>query len=192
MERRKLLIGAITGSAALLFPRLSIAAPMQESNPSQNGGVSSYVSLSLPGSDDFQTKLAILFPGLLNDSFFRKIMSHCVMIANLSSQDISAFSTHWQITTAGAGYERTILHYFHPTTKHPTTVHFGIKGNRTRYTGAVPVLRAGETRLLSPYFNWSPHYWHTHPTPNWKKILQAKETLNKLSYSASNKAEGIA
>jgi hypothetical protein len=109
-----------------------------------------------------------------------------VLISNVSKEEISAFSTHWRATTSTGGYEATIRHFFHPTDKRHKSAKFGLKGNKTRFTGKIPMLKAGATRLVTPYFNWSSNHHKKHPHKRWEKIFAEKESRKFFLYELSN------
>jgi hypothetical protein len=117
-----------------------------------------------------------LFPGLLGDDGFQPLRLAAFLVTNAGKQNIRAFSSHWIITTSRGRSELTIMHYFHPRAGRigRKNVHWGIKGNRTRFTGSVPIIRAGSTRLVTPFFNWSPSYYRNHGSPDWPKLLSRR------------------
>jgi hypothetical protein len=182
-RRRLIKLGITTGAVSLLPPGL--ATPLDAQDTAERRSVDKYVTVTSPSDPGFATKLEELFPGLAEDPVYQKIQSHSVLISNISTEKISAYSTHWSITNPTGGYEATILHYFHRRAKHPRLVHFGATGNKTRFTGKLPLLKAGNTRLVTPYFSWSPNYYKRNPAPKWATILAAKESrkffLHELS-----------
>ncbi len=190
LSRRKLIAtGIATGAATLLQARPAGAARVGQASSLEVGSVEDFVSVTSPSSPGFASKLEELFPGLLKDPYFQKIQSHSVLISNIGSKPINAYSTHWAVGTASGGYEAMLLHYFHPTSRRPRAMHFGVAGNKTRFTGQIPAIKAGSTRLVTPYFNWSPTYYRNNPKPDWKKILSASASrqffLQEIAKSTS-------
>ena len=173
-SRRKFVAtGAATGAVALLSPAIIRAA---YGAGSTNKDVSSLITVTQSSDPTFVGRVNKLFPGLLLDPVFQKIQSHAVLITNVSGQPIAAHNTIWKAETPQGTLTATRLHLFHPNTRKPTvTSHFGRKGNTTRFTGAIPVLKTGATRLVTPYFNWSPRYYRTQKHKrDWETILAAK------------------
>lgn len=191
ITRRKLIAaGAVAGTAAVVSSTLSRGVRVDRArvNEPLSGNIADYVAI-MPSSDpEFASALDKSFPGLRNDATFHKIQSHAVLVTNVCGRKINAYATHWKVATATGGYETVMRHYFHPRSKsatNPKKNHFGKKGNRTRFTGKIPALRAGATRLMTPYFNWSSHHYKTHPKPKWKKILAANESRKFCLYELS-------
>src|ERR1035441_8473524 len=154
-RRRSITTGTAVGALSVLSPGL-----LRGSQATQSAGsVTDYISIRMPSDEGFVRHLDQLFPGLRSDNVFQQIQSHAVLVTNISQNPIRAFSTHWAATTATGGYETLIRHFFHPSSRTPKTVHFGLKGNKTRFTGAVAVLKPGRTRLLTPYFSWSSKFY---------------------------------
>lgn len=144
LSRRRLISAeAAAGAASLISPALAITATGGQDESVQTEGVTGYIAIKTPSDLDFVSVLNDHFPGLLNDPIFQKIQSHAVLITNISGKAIRAYSTHWAIDTPTGGYETLLKHYFHPSTSHPRTVHFGLKGNKTRLTGRIAALKAG-------------------------------------------------
>jgi hypothetical protein len=108
------------------------------------------------------------FPGLLSDDGFQQFRPLSFLASNVSNEDIRAFSTRWSVTTLRGRYERTIRHYSRP------RYH---EHNEILFTGAVPVLKTGATRLLSPFFSWSPSFYMDNARPNWTQILLRRPEL---------------
>lgn len=190
ITRRNLIAaGATAGAVSLLSPVLTKVAVAQTGS-AQTGSVSGYLSVTPPSDPSFVSQLNKHFPGLLRDPYFQKIQSHAVLISNVSDQTISAYSTHWKVTTTTGGYETIIRHYFHPLGNYHQTAHPGVRGNKARFTGNVPVHKAGTTRLVTPYFNWSPNFYRKNPTPNWRRILSENASRQFFLYELS-KSTGV-
>lgn len=184
-RRRLITAGAATSAAALLLPAIDKSMAARQAGVTLSGNVADFVALTVPSDPNFASKLNTLFPGLLDDPVFQKIQSHAVLISNVSDEVVNACSTHWRVATPTNGYETTIRHYFHPTAMRHKSAHFGVKGNRTRFTGKIPLLKVGASRLVTPYFNWSPQYYRKNPRPMWKKILTEKESRKFFLYELS-------
>jgi len=182
-SRRQLITaGATAGAVAVLLPALQKATLAAQVTGATTANVADFVTVMAPSDTSFASRIDNLFPGLSNDPIFQKIQAHTVLITNVSGRPISAFSTCWNISTPTGGYSGTLIHGFHPTDMRPRLKHFGLTGNKTRFTGKIPALKADTTRLVSPYFSWSPNYYRSNPQPQWKKILLAKEARKFFFY----------
>jgi hypothetical protein len=187
-RRRLITVGAATGAATLLSSAASRAnaATADLGDDAKAAKITDFVTLKPSSDTGFVSEVDRLFPGLLSDPVFQQIKSHAVLIANVGKEAVNAYSTHWDITTSTGGYEMLVRHYFHPSAKRPRTIHFGLKGNKTRFTGKIPLLTAGETRLVTPYFNWSPSFYRTHPKPNWSRMLSASSSRQLFATELSS------
>jgi TAT (twin-arginine translocation) pathway signal sequence len=174
ISRRNLLkTAAATGTATMLLPAMGNLAKAAQPGASPREVVSGYISIRTSADPEFSPLLDTHFPGLADDVNFQKIRSHAVIITNVSGEDINAFSTFWKVDSATGGYEVALRHLFHPSEKRLRTVHFGTRGNQTRFTGQIPAIKAGATRLLTPYFNWSSSYYQKNPHLNWMARIEA-------------------
>jgi len=185
-SRRKLLAaGTVAGAASLLAPSSMGAKSLAGTQSATSPDVGSYITLMPPSDEQFNATLDLLFPGLAKDPVFQKIKAQSVLATNVSGRKLRAFSTHWKLTTATGGYETVLRHRFHPSARKGRTASPGVSGNKTRFTGKIAILKAGATRLVTPYFNWSTNYYRKNPTPNWTSLLTANESrkffLNELS-----------
>jgi hypothetical protein len=186
ISRRKLLkTAAATGAASLLLHPAEMKLEALECAVRHQGVPEGYISMTAPSDPDFSALLDTHFPGLAQDTNFQKIRPYAVLIKNVSGKDINAFSTYWSVESPTGGYELTLRHFFHPSQKRLRTIHFGTQGNQTRFTGQIPAIKAGATRLLTPYFNWSTNYYRRNPKLDWAKVLasgaHASFTLDELS-----------
>jgi hypothetical protein len=172
VSRRKLIeIGVIGGAGALLSPLFNESAFGVSSifaATSSAGALLQVRSASEPSSLD---RLDQLFPGLRSQPGFRQLLPVAFLVSNVSGEAIRAFSSHWTLRMPSSTQELVVHHYFHRRGVHRGGVHFGSKGNHTRVTATVPAIRAGETRLVTPFFSWNSAYYRRHSAPNWEKIL---------------------
>lgn len=186
ISRRKLIsTGAITGAAYFVLP--SMAQP-PISTPSTKPGaeeVSNILRVTHSSDGEYVQMMNSQFPGLMEDPYFAAIRSHSVLVTNVSSTDINAFSTRWAITTPTGGYDAPIHHYFAPEVRRKRTVHFGVSGERTRFTGAIPALKAGTSRLVTPYFCWGASYFRNHLPKNWQDRLNNGPSSKFFYYELS-------
>jgi hypothetical protein len=186
LSRRKLITaGASAGAISLIGSPLVKAGAGQASSP-ESSDVNDYLAVTPSSDSSFDSKLGTLFPGLLDDPIFQKIKSHAILITNLTQHKISAYSTHWKVTTATGGYETVLQHYFHPSANLHKSAHYGMKGNKARFTGKVPLHSPGTTRLVTPYFNWNASCYRNNPNPNWQKIIEENVSREFFLQELSN------
>jgi hypothetical protein len=102
-----------------------------------------------------------VFPGLLSESGFRPFRPMSFLVSNVSNTDIRAFSVYWTVTKSRGEYKFTIRHYKRPRTG---------PGNKILFTGEVPIIRSGATRLVTPFFNWIPSEYSESDRPDWMKL----------------------
>jgi hypothetical protein len=193
ISRRKLITtAAATGAASMLLHASGTgkATRQVDCEVESRGPIHGLISIVVPTDPKFSSLLNTHFPGLAHDAQFRKIQSNAVLITNISGKDINAFSSFWEVDTPTGGYEVALRHFFHPSEKRQRTVHFGTQGNQTRFTGQIPAIRAGATRLLSPYFNWSSNYYQRNVKPDWTKIL-ARGARSTFAHTELSSATSI-
>jgi hypothetical protein len=174
-RRRVISAGAVAGAAAFFPPFFSDflfgGSAVQAANLSA-GNLLAVVPVSNPSSAVSVNKL---FPGLLSDPGFQKFLPMAFLVSNVSNKPIRAFSSRWTVTDLNGQHQMDVMHYFHRRGERGAAgVYWGIKGNRTRFTGRVPVIKAGATRLVTPFFNWSPSFYKKNNNPNWTQILQRR------------------
>jgi hypothetical protein len=189
ISRRKLITtAAATGAASMLLPGFEKTARAVECEI-RPAAVSGFISIKAPTEPEFNSHLHTHFPDLAQDTNFQRIQSYAVLVTNISGVDINAFSTFWEVESPTGGYEVALRHFFHPSEKRVRTVRFGTRGNQTRFTGQIPAIKAGATRLLTPYFNWSSNYYQRNPKLDWARVVatgaHASFTLHELSSATS-------
>ena len=186
ISRRKLLGTAGAAGAASLFLNTvgGEAAAVPSVTPARQA-TTGFLSITQSIGSSFDDLLSAHFPGLSTDVNFHKVRPYAALITNVSGVDINAFSTYWEVDTPGGGYDMALRHFFHPSEKRARTVHFGTQGNQTRFTGALPAIKAGATRLLTPYFCLSVGSYQKASKLDWNRIsksgAQAQFTLQELS-----------
>jgi hypothetical protein len=122
------------------------------------------------GSDKgFAAALQERYPGLQNDPVFQIIAPLALLVSHAKGPAIRAFSIAWRMTTAAGSFETALFSYLSPG---PAS-----KGrlSTTLRSARIPVLRAGQTVLVTPYFVWSTAYYQRHPQPDWSKVLTSAE-----------------
>lgn len=196
ISRRNLLsVGAAAGAAALLPRRLlAFSGTPRSSAPRpatlSAGGLLAVTPVSDPSS---VTVVDRLFPGLLADDGFQQLRSMSFLVTNLTNHAIRAFSSRWILTAPGGSREMTIMHYFHPRAGRlgRKRMHWGMKGDRTRLTGKVPIIKRGATRLVTPFFNWSPKFYKVHGTPDWAELFRDRARPEVRLSSLTSPGTGV-
>jgi ribosomal protein L14E/L6E/L27E len=187
ITRRKFIAAGALTSATIMLPTHLIGAGVDgEKSTSRQKSVSDYLTVIQFSDPRFSSELDRLFPGLRQDPVFKRIETQAVLITNVGGRNIRAHDTSWTAMTSSGTIAVIRSHYFHPRGRHPNKVHFGVKGNKTCFTGKIPLIKPGMTRLLTPYFNWSPNYYLTHSTPNWQKLFTSNTSRRKFLAAFSN------
>jgi hypothetical protein len=164
-SRRNMILG---GCAALVAPVLIDRDPRaaaQSFQLSASDRALSAVSGSDPG---FGAAVEALFPGLMSDPVFQKIAPLALLVTHQQGRGVRAFSASWAITTASGTYEAPL--YFYVSLGSPAAGHI-LSALRSARRNILPV---GQSRLVSPFFNWTPTYYKNNP-PNWKTVLTPTE-----------------
>ncbi len=110
--------------------------------------------VKVTGSKDpeFHERTNKLFPGL-DGSAFQLIKPSTFLIQNVSGPVIKAFSVVWSITTPSSAYS---FHSFFYRSSHPL---------KQLMSGQSQFLPKSESRLVSPFFNWSPSRFQQRKRP---------------------------
>ena len=175
ISRRKLItVGAAAGATTLLLPLFAEIGFGDAVVQAATLGVSDFLAVAPAANPSSAVILNRHFPGLHADSGFQPLLPLAFLVTNVGSRDILAYSSHWSLSTSSGTKEKTILHYFHPRGGNLTKTHWGVKGNRTRFTGTMPAIKSGASRLVTPFFNWSPSYYSKNKSPNWTELLRQR------------------
>jgi hypothetical protein len=178
ISRRNILSLGVAASAAAFLPPLF--SPSVFGEPADLANLKAGELLTVAPVSDPSSAAAVesLFPGLLSDSDFRQLRPLAFLVSNISTKPIRAFSSHWTVRTSNGGYEWNRMHYFYPRGRvGHDGMHWGMKGNRTRVTGNVPIIKAGTTRLVTPFFNWSSSFFNKSDKHNWSKLLMRRPDI---------------
>lgn len=165
LTRRKLFGGILATSALAVASDRSVAATANTHHHSS-------LRVLTPASSEFTARLNSLYPGLANDPAFKKIASMSYLVTNEGSRKVFAFSTHWSITTGEGKFGRTLNTMFRPKLDGSGTMVLSARHRGTKMSGNVPVLKPGKTRLVTPFFAWSPRYYQRiQSSVKWNKLL---------------------
>jgi hypothetical protein len=179
ISRRDLISAGVVVGASALLPRQLFALSGKSGESAAQSATSSvgdFLAVSPVSDPSSAIVLNGLFPGLLPDPGFEQLRPVAFLVTNLSRSSVRAFSTHWIFTTPGYTREMSLMHYFHPRAGYMgrKRMHWGTTGNRTRLTGRIPIIKAGATRLVTPFFNWSPSFYKQHGDLDWGKLLRRR------------------
>jgi hypothetical protein len=177
-SRRKMILA---GGAALIAPAVMAKTKLLRVAPQQS---SERAVSAISGSEKgFGAALEALFPGLMSDPTFQKIAPLAILITNEKGPDVRAHSIAWQITTAAGMYGTALFSYVSPgsATKGQSVSTLG--------SGRQAILRTGQSRLVTPFFNWSPAFYQRNPQPDWKALLQPVEPGAFLLSELANATE---
>lgn len=183
-RRRVLSIATAAGFGALLPSRL--AAAILPSYAAPNGLADSparsvapllasdLLAVSRASDPSSSARLNDLFPGLLADAGFQQFLPVASLVTNVGIRDVRAFQFRWTITTPNGYSEIITQHFLQPRAGRAgrQQMPWGVKGNDKYFTGKIPVIRAGTTRLVTPYFCWNATSYQRPDRPSWAKLLR--------------------
>ena len=117
----------------------------------------------------FQSAVGGLFPGLQNDPVFQKIAPLAILITLQNGPAIRAHSVAWQITTPTGSFDTALFSYVSPGS--------ATKGYSVSTLGSARhlTLQPGQSRLVTPFFDWSSSSFQSNPRPNWSTALKLAE-----------------
>jgi hypothetical protein len=173
VSRREVIFRGMVTSAVTLLPEFLFTEKTNGLVPQASDlRINNLFSVE-PISKSSTTVLDNLFPGLLLEQKFQQFIPVSFLVSNIGSKDIRAFSSHWTIAALPDMHEMNIMHYFHPREEANADMKmsWGQQGNETYFTGIVPAIRAGATRLVTPFFSWSSSFYKKNNKPAWDQIL---------------------
>ena len=166
ISRRSLIlpVDAVANSAAVASEAKPPAADVNLLSASDRA-----VSAVSASDSSFGSAVEALYPGLQNDPVFQQIAPLALLVTHQNGPTIRAYSVAWQITTPGGTYETPLFSFVSPGQ--------ASKGRSpsTLKTARQAILRAGQSRLITPFFNWSPTYYQHNPAPDWSTVLTSLE-----------------
>jgi hypothetical protein len=189
ISRRKIMALGVTAGAAAFLPPLLSRKSAAQSSVLIAGDLLAVTPMSDPSSE---MVFGNLFSGLFSDRGFQQLRPLTFFVTNVTQNDIRAFSSRWAVRTLAGESKMDIMHYFHPRAAHNwrQSMRWGMRGDRTRVTGNVPMIKAGATRLVTPFFNLSSAGYKTYKTDEkrlWTDFFLRRPTA-ALSQAASTGA----
>jgi hypothetical protein len=159
----------LAGGAAALAPVVLTGIKRSEAQSTQLSASDRAVS-AISGLDPgFGSAVEALYPGLTKDPIFQKIAPLAMLVTHQQGPPVRAFCVSWAITTTAGTYEAPL--YFYVSLGSPATGHTLSALGSARKN----ILPAGQSRLVTPFFNWTPAFYRTNPAPNWKTVLKPTE-----------------
>lgn len=147
---------AASGSAVVVTPAASLLSAPDRA------------VVAISASDNgFQAAIAASYPGLQLDPTFQQIAPLALLVTHQKGPAIRAHSVAWNITTPTGQYTGAQFYYIHPGSP--------AKGGSLNTLRSAPraILRAGQSRLVTPFFSWTPAYYQRNPKPDWGAILNS-------------------
>jgi len=169
----------ITLSSAVLVPALLTRAGQAGTDISLSTS-DREVSAVSSSDNGFGVALDSLYPGLSADPIFQKIAPLSILITHKRGPAVRAFTISWKVTSANGTFETKLFSYVSPGS--------ALKGQSTNTLRSArrPVLKLGQSRLITPFFSWTPTYYKSNPEPAWGKLLQQAEPGSFLVSELSN------
>jgi hypothetical protein len=157
------------GGAALAAPIILSGEHRAEAQNTQFSAADRSIA-SVSGADAaFGPNVESLFPGLMSDPTFQKIAPLALLITHLNGPAVRAFSTSYLLSTPSGTYQTGFYSYVTPGP--------ALQGRSPSTLGSArrPILQAGQSRLFTPFFNWTPTYYQANPNPSWDEVLVSVE-----------------
>jgi len=180
LSRRNMLVA---GGAAIVAPLVLSGDKKVEASVSPLSS-SDRAIMGLSGTDArFPSAVQALFPGLPQDPVFQKIMPLALLVTHQSGPGVRALSIEYSITTPTGTSETPVYLYISPGSKS--------KGESVSTLGSArqEILQAGQSRLVTPFFNWTPAYYQRSSNPDWKSLIQGSEPGDFLVSELSTATE---
>lgn len=163
LSRRKMLLAsgaAVISPLVLPGDRRALADTVQVST-------SGYAVSVVSGSDLlFGGAVEALYPGLTKDPTFQQIAPLALLVTHQQGPPVRGFSVAWAITTP-AGKKETPL-YFYVSLGSPLTGHIQSALGSARRN----ILQIGQSRLVTPFFSWTPADYGSNSAQNWDEVLK--------------------
>jgi hypothetical protein len=165
LSRRKILLA---GGAAAISPFLLSGEERVAGNGIVKIPTSGHAVSAVAGSEPaFRGAVEHLFPSLTSDSTFQQIAPLALLVTHKQGPPVQGFSVLWTITTPTGTHETPL--YFYVSLGSPATGHtLSALGSARRN-----ILRVGESRLVTPFFSWTPDYYAVNSVPDWNAALRS-------------------
>jgi hypothetical protein len=160
VSRRNFLIGGAVVSSYAMGSQI-LGWDLLEAAQDSNKTPSFKTQLSVTSLQDSSSLpvLEKLYPKFIDSDYYGMLRSSSFLVTNISGHSIRALSTKWNVNTSQGSSEKLVMQYFRPRSHSKPRMHFGIQGNKTRVTAKIPLLNSSETKLVSPFFAFSPSYY---------------------------------
>lgn len=162
-SRRKMLLA---GSATVIAPFVLSGGRRAVADVGRMA-VSDHAVSATPGSDPgFGVSLDTLYPRLADDPTFKQIAPLALLVTHQQGPPVLGFSVSWKITTKTGTNEIPL--YFYISLGSPAAGHIQSALGSARRN----ILQIGQSRLVTPFFSWTPDYYLANSPPNWDAVLR--------------------
>jgi hypothetical protein len=166
ISRRSLIL---PGDAGLDSPGVASGARPPAADGNLLSASDRAVSAVSASDSNFGSAVEALYPGLQNDPVFQQIAPLALLVTQQNGPTIRAYSVAWQITTPAGTYGTALFFYVSPGQASKG------RSSSTLGTARQAILQAGQSRLITPFFNWSPTYYQRNPEPDWSTVITPLE-----------------
>jgi hypothetical protein len=190
LSRRKFINASIVLGASSCLPRALRASSGYAAVHVDGTGTAIDDFLAVVAASDRSASkiIARKFPGLQKEAGFDRVQPFAFLVTNKTAHAIKAFQSHWIVENGDDRFEWQNLHFFTVHSAMNPRMHWGLKGNRTRYTAQAPVIKANASRVLTPFCNFSSKYFHNGSRPSWQEMI-AKRSRPEMATIQSGKAD---
>ena len=165
-SRRKMIFAG--GAALAASSAISCKQPMEATTTSlaSTDRELSAISGNDPG---FSAAVESLYPGLTSDPMFKKMAPLALLVTHKSGKGLRALSVSWKVSSSSGTYETALFSFLSPGS--------GVRGYSTSTLASARkiILKKGASRLITPFFSWTPGYYQRNPKPDWKQLMAASE-----------------
>ena len=164
-SRRSVLFGGSSLLVASMLPRRGTALQTAASQPVLDRELS-----TIPGNHrDFGPAVEALYPGLQADPHFGLIAPLAILITHRKGPGLRAYAIAWSITTSAGTYTTPLFYYHAPgsAARHKSVSTLG--------SARMDILQAGDSVLVTPFFNWTPDFYQNDSKPDWEALVSGVE-----------------
>jgi hypothetical protein len=180
MSRRKMIAAA---GATVLAPIILKADQPKEIDRSTFSISDREVVAMSSSHDEFGPTVEKLYPGLQEDTLFKQLTPLSILIRHNKGPNIRAHTISWEVTSPAGTYETALYSYISPGS--------ASKGHSLSTLGSArrAVLSSGDSRLITPFSNWTPAQYKKLGSQKWnnpsKLIEPGGFLMSELSAAAT-------
>ena len=145
-----------------------------------------HLEITLSSDPGFEAKLKTLFPTLVGNTSFAAFQPLAYIVTNVAKSPVYAYSADWTIITSQGAHKTTLGTFFRPrlAARQPGTA--SPKTKHGRVSGGTPLLRAGASRLVTPFFSWTPKFVARSKSVDWDKLASRTARTGFYAYLAQD------